>query len=243
MSKQGHGARGRGGDRHWHPLKPSRSLTARLYGTLMIGAAMTLIAVLYGGGRVFSAPHRTAGGVGLFLALLVAGLVPLGVAVYTWLLTRKLDDAKVFIDRRDLSIGREFNVRVEQRARRGLHINEMRVALVCVETARHTSAGRKEETRTVPVLEKWETLTKDKEIDHARRLAATRTFRIPPGQRASSPVDRKEPPIIRWKLRVYTAPAHSPVYDVDFPIHVHATSADGFWDEINSESVPSVKRR
>ena len=58
---------------------------------------------------------------------------------------------------------------------------------------------------------------------------------LPAGLRES---DRLEPPIIRWKLRVLTAPANSPTYEVDFPIRVHGTSAEGFWDEINSDSVP-----
>jgi hypothetical protein len=79
-------------------------------------------------------------------------------------------------------------------------------------------------------------------VDHARNLAATRTFTIPADRPASSPPEQRDLPIIRWKLRVVTTAAGAPTYDVDFPVHVHGTSAEGFWREISSSEAPEIRR-
>lgn len=236
MSKSGHDPRGRDG-RHWTVLTPTRRYAARLYVTAALGGVLIALALV----TVRGLAHST-GGLVAVLALGVAGLVSLGFAAPAFLVFRNLEDATVSINKPELVIGHDFDVRVEQRARRGLHIQEMRVALVCLETVRQPAAGGGHETRTVPVVEKWETLTRDKQIDHAKRMAATRTFSIPADRPASSPPDQRDLPLIRWKLRVVTTAAGAPTYDVDFPVRVLSTPAEGFWREINSEATPTIRR-
>ena len=239
-STPGYDAKGRAG-RQWVALKPATSYKTRLFVPLAAGAGWVLLALLVGGVRLLSPENRSAGGIVLLIALLLAGVIPLWFAFRAWLVYRHLDDAKVLVDHKDLALGSQFNIRVEQRARHGLQISEMRVGLICTETLKQT-AGGKDKTRTVPLMEKWETCTRDKRIDHAKRLSATRAFRIPPTQRASSPIDQKDPPIVQWKLRVVTAAAGAPPYDVDFPVRVHATPSVDDWGDVDEESVPERKR-
>lgn len=221
------------GDNHWVRLRPSRRVATRLYGSALAGGLLLATALV--AGRAV-AGHRTAGRIGLFLALLAAGLGLAGLAAYTWLVFRKLDDAAVSVDRTLLVLGDGFKVHIAQRARRGLKINEMRIALVCQETVRHRTPDGGESVRTVPLLEKWETITRDRQVDHARQLTATRDFRIPQEQPASSPPGRRDPPLVKWKLRLVTAAADSPPYDVDFPLEVLETAPEPVYKDDSKDS-------
>jgi hypothetical protein len=145
---------------------------------------------------------------------------------------------------------------VEQRTQRGLKINDMRVGLICHETvrtnpaaagaspeARAAAASAKPAVKTIALMEKWETCTRDKSTPGARQMTATRSFSIPKEKPASSPPGQKELPIVRWKLRVVTVPSEGPAFSADFPIFVHATPPQAFWSEISSvDAIPPAER-
>lgn len=212
---------------HWHALQPSRNLARRMTVCLIVGLLWELMTIVVGLSRL-SSPH-SALTVVVFVAFLALGMLPLLEAARVFLMYRHLDDAKVSVDRRELVIGLSFNVKVEQGARRGLKIKDMRIALVCVEESPQSGPNGRKEARQLTRVEKWEKLTSNKTIDHEKVLSATRKFHIPPEQLPSSPATKTEPPHVRWKLRLVTAPVHGPAYDVEFPVKVYATPSGPSW--------------
>lgn len=224
-------------DRQWVRLKPVTRLSARMYTAVAIGIGWEFVAMALAGPLL--AGHSAGRAIALALLLLV-GLVPFVYAILKWRVLRNVEDARVSIDKRLLMIGDDFRVRVEQRARRGMLIKEMRLGLVCLEVIRHHTPDGKHDTRTIPLLEKWETLTRHKTVEDAKHLAATREFTLPAEQPASSPPDQKELPRIRWKLRLITAPTDSPQYEAEFPIHVRPAAPATVWG-IEAESVERSK--
>jgi hypothetical protein len=224
-------------DRQWVRLRPVTRHSARMYTAVAIGLAWEFFALALAGPLLSG---HSVGRVIAFILLVAIGLVPFVYAALKWLVVRNLEDARVMIDRRVLSIGDDFRVRVEQRARRGMLIKEMRLGLVCQELIRHQTPDGKHDTRTIPLLEKWETLTRHKTVEDAKRLAATREFTLPTEQPASSPPEQKVLPRIRWKLRLITAPAESPPYEAEFPIHVRPAVPATPWG-VESDSVERSK--
>ena len=224
-------------DRQWVRLKPVTRLSARMYTAVAIGLAWEFFAMALAGPLLSG---HSAGRVVAFILLILIGLVPFVYAALKWLVVRNLEDPRVMIDKRVLWIGDDFRVRVEQRARRGMLIKEMRLGLVCQEVIRHQTPDGKHDTRTIPLLEKWETLTRHKTVEDAKRLSATREFSLPSEQPASSPPDQKELPRIRWKLRLITAPADSPQYEGEFPIYVRPAVPATAWG-LEPDSVERTK--
>ena len=243
-------------DRKWVELRPTRSVRLRFYWSLFTGSVLLFFTLLIGAGQFAKASGRhSVPGIVLFAACILIALVCLGFAARFWFIRRNLDDARVFLDRQALVRGHAFHARVEQRAQRGLTINDMRVGLICHETVKanpaaagppheaRAAAAAKPGTKTIALMEKWETCTRDKSTHGAAQLQATRTFSIPKEKPASTPPGRKELPIVQWKLRVVTVPADGPAYSADFPIFVHASPPQAFWSEISSvDAIPPAER-
>ena len=244
-------------ERRWVELRPTRSIRLRFYWSLFAGSVLLFFTLLVGGGHYAksSGPHSLLGLL-LFVGCILAALAALGLAARFWFVRRNLDDARVFLDHQALVRGHTFHARVEQRTQRGLKINEMRVGLICQETvktnpaasvaspeARGGAAPPKPGTKTIALMEKWETCTRDKSAQGGQQLTATRSFSIPKEKPASSPPGRNEPPVVRWKLRVVTVPSDGPAYSADFPIFVHASPPQAFWSEIGSvDAIPPAER-
>jgi hypothetical protein len=257
--REGHGAEGI--DRKWVELRPTRSVRLRFYWSVFTGSVLLFFTLLVGTGHYAKAagPHSVFGML-LFAASILISLLCLVLAVRFWFIRRNLDDARVFLDRQALVRGHSFHARVEQRAQRGLKINDMRVGLICHETVKTNPAaaagaapearagggakpGAKPGTKTIALMEKWETCTRDKSTHGAAQLQATRTFSIPKEKPASTPAGRRELPVVQWKLRVVTVPADGPTYAADFPIFVHASPPQAFWSEISSvDAIPPAER-
>lgn len=243
-------------DRKWVELRPTRSIRLRFYWSLFIGSVLLFFTLLIGAGHYAKSPGpHSMMGMLLFGACILIALACLGLAARYWFIRRNLDDARLFLDRQALVRGHAFHARVEQRAQRELKINEMRVGLICQETvkthpaaaaspeARAAAASAKPAMKTIALMEKWETCTRDKSVMGAAQLQATRSFSVPKEKPASTPPGRKEPPIVRWKLRVVTVPADGPAYSADFPIFVHASPPQAFWSEISSvDAIPPAER-
>ena len=242
-------------DRKWVELRPARSVRLRFYWSLFTGSVLLFFTLLVGTGHYAKSPgpHSVVGML-LFGGCILIALACLALAARFWFIRRNLDDARVFLDRQALVRGHSFHARVEQRAQRGLKINEMRVGLVCQEMVKtnaavgaspeaRAAASGKPGTKTIALMEKWETCTRDKTITGASQLQATRPFSIPKEKPASTPPGRKEPPVVRWKLRVVTVPSEGPGYSADFPIFVHASPPQAFWSEISSvDAIPPAER-
>jgi hypothetical protein len=243
--RHGHGAEDIT-ERKWVEVWPTHSVRLRFYWSLFVGSVLLFFTLLIGTGHYArTPPPHSVSGIVVFVACIVIALASLGVAAHAWFIRRNLDDAHIFLDRQTLVRGHSFHVRVEQRAQRGLKINEMKVGLICQETIKtpvapagppHEAqpAGPRPATKTIALMEKWETCTRDKITQTARRMTATRSFDIPKDKPASSPPQQKELPVVRWKLRVVTVPAEGPAYHGDFPVFVHASPPQAFWSEISS---------
>ena len=228
----------------WVELRPANSVRLRFYWGLFAGSVLLFFTLLAGWGQFAKASRpQSALGVTLFVSCVVLSLASLGVAAHAWFIRRNLDDARVFLDRQTLVRGHSFHARVEQRTQRGLKIHEMRVGLICHETVKAAPAGGADRhgSRTISLMEKWETCTRDKAAPGRQKMIATRTFDIPKEKPASSQPGQKELPLIRWKLRVVTVPEEGPAYCADFPVFVHASTPQAFWSEVSSKDFTPSK--
>lgn len=217
----------------WVELRSTRSVRKAFQLLLLVGIVWEFFTLAIGLTALTRPGRHSAAGILAFVACLLIGLIPLGYAAYAYLIRRNFDDARVFVNRKELVLGDNFQVRVEQRALRQVKVNEMRVALVCEETVRFAGADGQSRTRNVPLVQKFELLTRDKETAGVKQMTATRRFEVPADQPASSEVGKSDLPIVTWKVRVITTPAQGPQYEADFPIRVHATSSAGMWGEMS----------
>lgn len=202
---------------HWIHLSGGRNYTRRAQVFGSVGAAWLVLTALVAW-RQFAGDAKPSG---MWIAILcvvgLIGLAVLAVGLHAMLLHINLGDAKVSVDHRELILGRSFHVRVQQPVRSGLKIKQMRVALVCIEMVKGKGG-----LREIPLMEKWEVLTRERETDDRHNLSATRKFEIPAESRASTPASQEQPPYVRWYIRLQTVPAHAPPYQADFPIEVLA---------------------
>ncbi len=80
--------------------------------------------------RVAVQPYSTLGIV-ITIGYEVLGLIPIGVAIKYWLVTRNVSEARVFADTMQSERGSEIAVRVEQTCRSRLRIEEFSGGLTC----------------------------------------------------------------------------------------------------------------
>ena len=152
----------------------------------------------------------------IYLAL---GLIPLIVAARYWSMGRSAGDARVFVNKRDLSPGDWFNVRAEQAFYRHLLIESANVGLVLERTDK-SSGGRKSRISTTKVWEDWgEEMAKNEQASPAHPLTLKRRLTIPGDQPPTSDGDY---PRHAWKVVVKVKLAGAADYSGEFPIQVQA---------------------
>jgi hypothetical protein len=150
----------------------------------------------------------------IYLAL---GLIPLIVAARFWSTGRSAADAKVFVNKRELSPGDWFNVRAEQAFYRHLLIEGAKVGLALDRTDQSSSGG-KSRVSTTRVWEDWgEDMARNEQASPAHPLTLKRRLTIPSDQPPTSDGDY---PRHAWKVVVKVRLAGAADYSGEFPVQV-----------------------
>lgn len=147
------------------------------------------------------------------------GIAPLVMAIYYAMLGGKVTDARVFISQQTISRGKEVAVGLRQRALNPIHVQEVRVGLVCKEISK-TTHGSKTTYSTSTCFEEHTTLMEDQNLRSGEKLEASARITVPSGQAASTPHGATHYPRFRWEISVVVRLENSPDYKAGFPIFV-----------------------
>jgi len=158
---------------------------------------------------------------GLYGALGLAFAIP---AVYFRLLGRNVDDARVLISDALIRCGGEITVRVQQTVLTQLHIEELKLGLIC-EMLTKTKNSEGTSYGTVTCRQTWATLIETRSTRRREVLSGMCKLSLSEDVNPSSPSDFRGYPFYRWFLRVVTRIADSPDYQGDFAIFVSAPQA------------------
>jgi hypothetical protein len=203
----------------WHELPTKRSIRKRR------GPWAAIAAIWFGVGgsaclHYFMSAARPYATEALIVTpiYLALGLIPLIVAVRYWSMGRNAADARVSIDKRELSPGEWFNVRVEQAFYRHLMIEGATIGLLLERTEK--GRGGKSRVSTSRVWEDWgEEMATNKQGSPAHPLTIKRRVTIPADRPASSSGDY---PRHAWKVAVKVRLAGAADYSGEFPVIVRA---------------------
>lgn len=147
------------------------------------------------------------------------GIAPLVMATYYAMLGGKVTDARVFISQQTISRGKEVAVGLRQKALNPIHVQEVRVGLVCKEISK-TTHGSKTTYSTSTCFEEHTTLMEDQNLRSGEKLEASARITAPSGQAASTPHGATHYPRFRWEISVVVRLENSPDYKAGFPIFV-----------------------
>lgn len=225
-------------DGRWHPLVGRRQLRTRVRMKLLQGVVYLGVwgwTVWHYFARV-PPPHEVASHV-IAWVMGVPGLWYLAASARARFTGRAVSDARVAVGGRELCVGEEAHLRVEQDLIGGAALERVRVGLVCEKT---TGTGKQKLTEV-----RWQTWVSpivparpsDGEPGPGRRVSFTETLYIPADLPASEPV---RDPQYTWKVVVETALARCPDYRGEFEVTIRSAE-DG--DDGKRAPRTKVKKR
>jgi hypothetical protein len=207
-------------DDGWFALKPTSRIGRRQ-------AIANILAVLWCGVvglawghyvAVADRPLETAATVVGVVGLVVGGIL-VGMAIYYWLLERKVGDAVVAVSVPVVNSGEPFTVRVTQALHDNVLLEEMRVGLQCQVT---TEERRGNETHytTRTCFEESRPAAGADFPRAGEHLEAHCELLAPAGQPSSTPTGLGGYPRYEWFVTVCTQLTGSPDYRAKFPVRV-----------------------
>ncbi|OHE74915.1 MAG: hypothetical protein A2107_11490 [Verrucomicrobia bacterium GWF2_62_7] len=158
----------------------------------------------------------------------VVGCVPLGMAVYFMILSRRVADARVFVNVPRFVLGEDVTVLVQQPVFADLEVKEMNVSLICRETY-ETRSGSKRTISTRDCLRDGAVVMQNQRARPRDTLSATHMLRFPPNYQPSTWSGEKGYPRFDWLIEVKANILDSPDYEGKFPVLVvsHAIPSSG----------------
>jgi hypothetical protein len=209
----------------WHELPIRRSI-AKKRRPWMVMAVCWYAVGLAACGHYFWFAEKPYGNDALIATPIyfAVGLIPLVVAVRYWILGRNAADARVFVDKRELSPGDWFNARTEQAFYRHLLIESADLGLVLKRAEKVTSGG-KTRVNTVKVWEDWaDGLVSSEQASPGRPLTMKHRFTIPPDRPGSSAARERGYPRHEWQMVVRVKIAGAPDYEGEFVLAVRVSA-------------------
>jgi hypothetical protein len=201
----------------WFEVKPSSSLAAR--GRLWLavaGAWLGVCALVCGHYFVVAArPYEMFAS----LAYGVVGCVPLGMAIYFILLSRRVADARAFVNIPRFLLGGNITVLVRQPVLADLEVKEMRISLVCRETHK-TQSGGKSSISTRDCFREDAVVMQNQRARPREILSATHEMQFPSNHQPTTWSGEKGYPRYDWLIEVKADIPNSPDYLGKFPIIV-----------------------
>jgi hypothetical protein len=208
----------------WHAVAPSKTIGRKLAASLAM-AAVSHGAALFILGHFFvvAGPTCEIGPI-VFTAIYEgAGMIPVALALYFYLLGRSVANAEVSMNTEKPQLGGEVAIRAEQEARRELEVNEVRVGLVCHESKK-VRRGSKTTVSTTVRWQQWETALRDRSVYQGDTLKAEVRLPVPAAGEPSTPPGQKGYPRYRWSIALRTKITGGPDYQAEFPITVGGLS-------------------
>jgi hypothetical protein len=208
----------------WFAVRPALRIADKRRAAWMMTALWFAVGLLACGHYFLSAapPWETAAWVGAG-AYGAVGCVPMGLALYYFLLRRHVFDATLLANAGRFEPGQQVAVMVEQPVLSNLLVTELSAALVCEETVK-TKSGGKTSISTSTRHREQVSLLKDRQARPRDVLSAQHTLAIPADQPPSSPAGFKGYPRFAWRFEVVTRIENGPDYRAKFPITVQGAA-------------------
>jgi len=204
----------------WFEVKPSSSLAARGQLWLVVGTVwMGVCALVCGHYFVVATRPYEMFGIIASLAYGAVGCVPLGMAIYFIVLSRRVADARVFVNTARFLLGGNVTVLVQQPVLADLEVKEMKVSLVCRETYK-TQSGGKSSIGTRDCFRDGAVVMQNQRARPRETLSATHELQFPPNQQPTTWPGEKDYPRYDWLIEVKADIPHSPDYTGKFPLVV-----------------------
>lgn len=200
----------------WFEVLPAFTITAKrraAWSAFCVWDTVGFAALLHYA-LVVKPPYETTALVagGLYLALGAAAFV---FALYFTVRAQTFTEARVFINRAEVTRGEPVKVAVRQKVHEAIFTEQARVIMVCEETAK---SGNK--ITRYPAWEESAVLQTDLQVAPGQALEAGATFTIPATQPPSSPPRTAGYPRHDWSLRLSVKVPGKPDYRATFPIVV-----------------------
>jgi hypothetical protein len=205
----------------WHELTPRANLAA----ARRPWRAATLAWFAMGGlvaGHYFLHADRPYEMLALIAVPLyfVLGLVPLFMFFHHRKLSRVVRDAKVTVNTDTFWIGKTFNVKLEQRYRKPVAIDLLRIGLVCEKLDRQKNPRGKAVMMRSEQFETWEDAAAHVRASADQPLQAKTKFAPPKDQPPTTPEKETGLPRFNWRLIVEVKTPRYPAYRAEYPITV-----------------------
>jgi hypothetical protein len=171
---------------------------------------------------VLKAPPYTAASIVTVAVYELLGLIPLVWALHFRRVSKRLWDARVFVNAPSFCCGEMITARVEQPVRTAVQIAEMRIALVCKQRGERKD-GKEAEPESDRYFETSVAHYEGHLAQPGEILRANATLAIPADGPPTTPDDEPECLRYRWAIIVATQLENGPKYRTEYPLAVRAS--------------------
>jgi len=131
-------------------------------------------------------------------------------------------DAQVRVNTDTFWIGKTFNLKFEQRYRKPVAIDVLRIGLICEKLERQKNARGKSVTMHSVQFETWEEAAAHVRASPDQPLQTRMKFTAPKDQPPTTPEAQRELPRFNWRLVVEVKISRYPTYRAEYPIVVES---------------------
>lgn len=196
--------------------------------------------------------ERSAAGTVVVLLLLGLGLIVGGVAAYNLLSLLRVEEARLLVQGKRIFLGQELNIRLIQKSAADIHVERVRVGLVCLPaeakkassskgskspSGRPTPAGRPHGARATPVFESWKESWMKRDVKKGERVRVDHTLTVPANAPPSVPPGRGRGPRHDWSIFLVTKLSQGTDYQAEFPLRIEVRPKPGAEEREVSELI------
>lgn len=192
--------------------------------------------------------ERGPGGTVVVLILVGLGLAVGAIAAYNLLSLLRVEEARLLVEGKRIFLGQELNIRLIQKSAADIHVERVRVGLVCLPAAtgqsssssskskskgksdgRPVAAGRPHAGggRATPVFESWKESWMKRDVKKGERVRVDHTLTIPANAPPSFPPGHGRGPRHDWSIFLVTKLGQGADYQAEFPLRVEVRPKPG----------------
>jgi hypothetical protein len=186
--------------------------------------------------------ERSPAGTVVVLVMLAVGLAVGAVAAYNLVSLLRVEEARLLVQGKRVFLGQELNIRLIQKSAADIHVERVRVGLVCVpaEAKKPASPGGSSRspsgrptpavrsgTKAAPVFESWKESWMKRDVKKGERVRVDHTLNIPATAPPSIPPGRGRGPRHDWSIFLVTKLGQGTDYQAEFPLRVEVRPKPG----------------
>jgi hypothetical protein len=187
--------------------------------------------------------ERGPAGTAAVLVLLAIGLAIGALAAYNLLSLLRVEEARLLVQGKRIFLGQELIIRLVQKSAADIHVERVRVGLVCVPaeakkpggasgSSSKSPSGRptpavRAGAKAPPVFESWKESWMKRDVKKGERVRVDHTLNIPATAPPSIPPGRGRGPRHDWSIFLVTKLSQGADYQAEFPLRVEVRPKPG----------------